>query len=101
MVEALRLHRRRPHLPHVHVERHPREDALAVVTIVLGVVAAVTAFFPALHVIGAISGASGVAVGLTSQLLSETCAEREVTVLGIGMSAVGWAFAMLHGGFTG
>lgn len=99
MAETLRPHRRRPHLPHVHVERHPREDALAMTTIVLGVIAAVTAFFPALHVIGAIAGAAGVAVGLTSQLLSETCAEREVTVVGIGLSAVGWAFAMLHGGF--
>ncbi|HLZ38864.1 MAG TPA: hypothetical protein VKP64_14180 [Mycobacteriales bacterium] len=90
-------------MPHVHVppvERHPLHDAIAVLTLVLGLVAALSGLSPGLHVIGAWVGAAGLAAGLYNQLTSESTPERFLTVTGMGLSFVGVMLGMAHGGWV-
>ncbi|WP_103500437.1 MULTISPECIES: hypothetical protein [unclassified Streptomyces] len=80
---------------------HPRENTLAVVTAVLGLLALITAFFPGLHLIASWAGLAGIVTGASGQMLSVTTAERFVTVLGLGAAAVGFYLGMAHGGLFG
>jgi hypothetical protein len=97
---------RRPHLPHPpHVtlntdgRRHPLENTLAAVTVVLGLVSLGCALRESLHAVGAWTGLAGVLVGLYDQLRSATTAERIVLVIFLGAAAVGWGLNMANGGF--
>jgi hypothetical protein len=79
--------------------RHPRENTLAVVALLLGGLSLLSAFDRDLHVWGTVLGLVGVLVGLYDQYISATTAERWVIVPAIGTSAVGFALGMAHGGF--
>ena len=91
-----------PHAPHLHlppIERHPLHDAIAVLTLVLGLVAALSGVSPGLHVVGAWVGAAGLVSGLYNQLTSESTPERFLTVTGMGLSFVGVMLGIAHGGW--
>ncbi|NJP64923.1 hypothetical protein [Streptomyces spiramenti] len=77
---------------------HPRENALALTTAGLGLVALVTAFFPGLHLIASWAGLIGIVTGATGQMISVTTAERFVTVIGLGAAATGFYLGVAHGG---
>ncbi|HSR25801.1 MAG TPA: hypothetical protein VLW53_19770 [Candidatus Eisenbacteria bacterium] len=77
---------------------HPLENALVVTVAVLAAVAAICAFFPGMHVLGSWAGVAGVATGIYAQYRSATTAERWVIVIGWGVSAVGLALNLAHGG---
>jgi uncharacterized membrane protein len=80
---------------------HPKENTLAVLTAVLGVLAFTSSFFHNLHVLSSWSGLVGVATGLWGQFISATTAERFVLVIGTAMSAFGFGIALAHGGLFG
>ncbi|MFE9422458.1 hypothetical protein ACFYNO_05780 [Kitasatospora sp. NPDC006697] len=80
---------------------HPRENTLAAVTAVLGVLAFTSSFFHGLHLLSSWSGLAGVATGLYGQFVSATTAERFVLVIGTGMAAFGFGIALAHGGLFG
>ena len=78
---------------------HPLENTLLAVTLVLGVVAVVTAGFDSLHVVSASTGLAGILTGACGQFISVTTAERFVLIIGLGMAALGFYLGMAHGGF--
>ncbi|MBX9397992.1 hypothetical protein K4749_31500 [Streptomyces sp. TRM72054] len=80
---------------------HPVQDALLAVTLVLGVVAFVTAMFDSLHLISSWTGLVGILTGAYGQWISETTRERFGLVLGLGASAIGFFLGMAHGGLFG
>jgi hypothetical protein len=79
---------------------HPVENALTFAVAILGAVAAICAFFPSAHVVGAWAGLAGVATGAYAQYRSETTAERWVIIVATIASAVGLALNIAHGGFA-
>ncbi|MBV7698834.1 hypothetical protein [Streptomyces sp. TRM70350] len=81
--------------------RHPVQDALLAVTLVLGVVSFVTAMFDGLHLISSWTGLVGIVTGAYGQWISETTRERFGLVLGLGASAIGFFLGMAHGGLFG
>ncbi|MFE6777063.1 hypothetical protein [Streptomyces sp. NPDC057702] len=80
---------------------HPVENTFAAATIVLGVVAFVTAMFHDLHLISSWTGLVGIVTGAWGQFISATTAERFVLIIGLGASAVGFFLGMAHGGLFG
>ena len=68
-------------------QRHPRENALAVFTLVTGVVAF------------AVGWVVSLLVGLYAQMISATREERIVIVTGLIAAFVGTALGLAHGGF--
>ncbi|OAH11815.1 hypothetical protein [Streptomyces jeddahensis] len=80
---------------------HPRQDALAAVTLVLGAIAFITAMFHSLHLISSWAGLVGIITGAYGQFISETTRERFGLVLGLGASAIGFFLGMAHGGLFG
>ncbi|MEV0021981.1 hypothetical protein AB0H45_07090 [Streptomyces atroolivaceus] len=80
---------------------HPLQDALMVVTGVLGVLAFVTAMFHSLHLISSWAGLIGILTGAYGQYISRTTWERFGLIMGIGSSAVGFYLGMAHGGLFG
>ncbi|MGW6061314.1 hypothetical protein [Streptomyces sp. NPDC055189] len=80
---------------------HPMQDALLGVTLVLGVVAFVTAMFHNLHLLSSWAGLAGIATGVWGHVISETTRERFGLILGLGASAVGFFLGMAHGGLFG
>jgi hypothetical protein len=81
-------------------ERHPRENALAVAAVTIGLIALVLGFIPATHFLGTLAGAIGLPLGLISQLVSATTGERWLNIIGIVSSFLGAAFGLSHGGFS-
>lgn len=79
--------------------RHPVENALAVATLFLGVVAFVSTFWVAAHYVSAWFGALGFGVGLYSQYVSVTTPQRSLNIIGLVGSFVGAALGIAHGGF--
>ncbi|MGP4109687.1 hypothetical protein ACTWP5_02065 [Streptomyces sp. 4N509B] len=77
---------------------HPRENTFAVVTVVLGAIAALTTLAPGLHLVSSWVGIVGIAMGGYGQLVSVTTAERFLLIIGFGASAVGLALGIAHGG---
>ncbi|MFE9707106.1 hypothetical protein [Streptomyces sp. NPDC005930] len=77
---------------------HPLQDTLLAVTLVLGVLALVTAGFSGLHVLTSWAGLIGILTGGYGQYVSETTRERFGLILGLGACAVGFFFGMAHGG---
>jgi hypothetical protein len=80
---------------------HPVENAVALATLVLGAVAALTAISPDLHLVSSWAGLLGIAAGGWGQLISATTAERFVLIIGLGASGVGFYLGMAEGGLFG
>ncbi|MGW2560617.1 hypothetical protein ACWCXB_15495 [Streptomyces sp. NPDC001514] len=80
---------------------HPLQDALMAATLVLGVVAFVSAQFDSLHLLSSWSGLIGILTGGYGQFISVTTRERFLTVIGLGAAAVGFFLGMANGGLFG
>ncbi|MFF5450766.1 hypothetical protein ACFY40_05885 [Streptomyces sp. NPDC012950] len=81
---------------------HPLQDTLVGVTLVLGVLAFVTAQFHGLHLLSSWAGLIGILTGGYGQFISATTRERFLLIIGLGASAIGFYLGMAHGGlFTG
>ncbi|MFD6422462.1 hypothetical protein [Streptomyces sp. NPDC060198] len=80
---------------------HPLQDALMVVTGVLGVLAFVTAMFHNLHLLSSWAGLMGILTGGYGMWVSRTTWERFALIMGLGSSAVGFYLGMAHGGLFG
>ncbi|MFD5104675.1 hypothetical protein [Streptomyces cinereoruber] len=81
---------------------HPLQDTLVGVTLVLGVLAFVTAQFHSLHLLSSWAGLVGILTGGYGQFISATTRERFLLIVGLGAAAVGFYLGMAHGGlFTG
>ncbi|GAB2575117.1 hypothetical protein GCM10027168_05050 [Streptomyces capparidis] len=80
---------------------HPKENALALATAVLGLVAFVTGFWEGLHLLASWAGLAGLLTGAWSQMVSATTGERFVNVIGLGAAGVGFFLGMAHGGLFG
>ncbi|MEU3721190.1 hypothetical protein [Streptomyces sp. NPDC031705] len=80
---------------------HPLQDTLMAVTLVLGAVAFVTAFFHHLHLLSSWAGLIGIGTGLYGQFISATTRERFALIIGLGASAIGFFLGMAHGGLFG
>jgi hypothetical protein len=92
-----RVHRRN-FILNTDGKSHPLENTGAAITAILGVVAAVCAFFPSMHLLGSWSGLVGMGTGLWSQMISATTAERFVNITGVVLSGIGLLFGLAHGG---
>ncbi len=79
-------------------ESHPLENVGSALTAVLGLVAAVCAFFPSMHLLGSWAGLLGLGTGLWAQMISATTAERFVNICGVVLSGIGLLFGLAHGG---
>lgn len=92
---------RRPHVTlNNDGERHPKENLLAVVSFVLGLIAFVLGFIVAAHLPAAVIGIIGFPTALYSQMISATTGERWLNVIGMIGSFVGLGLALAHGGFA-
>lgn len=79
---------------------HQKENSLAVITLVGGLIAFVCGIVHGGHFVAVCLGIVMVLFGLYSQLVSATTRERWVNVLGIGLAFVGVGLGLSHGGFT-
>lgn len=77
---------------------HPLESSLAAVTLLLGLVAFITAMWPGLHVISGWTGLVGVVTGAWGQFISATTGERFALIIGLGGAAFGFYLGMANGG---
>lgn len=80
---------------HAHERPHPREEALAWATLVIGVVSFLFAAFGG-FMVGMVLGFAGIALGLYAQLVSATTAERWVILPGLAMAALGAGLNMFY-----
>ncbi|MEU4732431.1 MULTISPECIES: hypothetical protein [unclassified Streptomyces] len=80
---------------------HPLQDTLLAVTLVLGAVAFVTAFFHNLHLVSSWTGLVGILTGAYGQFVSVTTRERFALIIGLGAAALGFFLGMAHGGLFG
>ncbi|GGT25103.1 MULTISPECIES: hypothetical protein [Streptomyces] len=80
---------------------HPLQQALVVVTLVLGALAFVTAMFDSLHLISSWAGLIGILTAAYGQYVSVTTRERFPLIIGLGASAIGFFLGMAHGGLFG
>lgn len=78
---------------------HPLENTLCLVTFGCGLVALPAGAMHSAHLIASVVGAAGCAIGLFSQLISETTAQRWFNVIGVGGCFVGLSLGLAHGGF--
>jgi hypothetical protein len=79
---------------------HPLENALCLITFGCGLIAFVAGLIDSAHLIASIAGAAGGLIGLYSQLISATTAERWFNVLGLGGCFIGLVLGLAQGGFT-
>lgn len=90
-------------MPHVTLNSdgtpHPRENALAVVTLLAGVAALGLGFVVAQHFPAVILGLLALSIGLYGQFISVTREERIVIVTGLVAAFVGAGLGFAHGGF--
>jgi CHASE2 domain-containing sensor protein len=94
MPQVLSRHQARRHNP------HPRETSLSAMTIVGGLIAAVSGVVHAGHFVAVCVGIATIMFGLYSQLVSATTGERWINVIGIGLAFVGVGLGLSHGGFS-
>ncbi|MFF8957687.1 hypothetical protein [Streptomyces sp. NPDC014894] len=80
---------------------HPVQDTLVAVTLVLGVIAFVSAMFHHLHLLSSWTGLIGILTGAYGQFISVTTRERTALIVGLGASAFGFFLGMAHGGLFG
>jgi hypothetical protein len=91
--------RARPHLTlNSDGQRHTRVNALAVFTLIAGVIAFALGFIVARHVIASWIGLAALVVGFYAQLISATREQRIVIVTGLVAAFVGIMLAFAHGG---
>ncbi|NJP42983.1 hypothetical protein [Actinacidiphila epipremni] len=81
--------------------RHPLVNSLAIVTLVLGGIAAISSIWSNLHLLSSWTGLVGIFTGGFGQFISVTTAERFALIIGLGASAVGFYIGVAHGGLTG
>jgi hypothetical protein len=93
----------RSHVPFLTLnndgERHPLENALAVFTLVTGLITFAVGWVVSLHVLASILGVVSLLVGLYAQMISATRTERIIIVTGLVAAFVGTALGFAHGGF--
>ena len=81
-------------------QRHPRENTLAVFTLVTGLIAFAVGWVVSLHLLATVVGGVSLLVGLYAQLISATREERVIIVTGLVAAFVGTALGLAHGGFA-
>ena len=84
---------------HSDGQSHPRENALAVFTLVTGLITFAVGWVVSLHALASILGIVSLLVGLYAQMISATRAERMIIVTGLVAAFVGTALGFAHGGF--
>ncbi|MFE9608227.1 hypothetical protein [Streptomyces sp. NPDC006012] len=82
-------------------KRHPLQDTLLAVTLVLGLTAFISSFFHSLHLLSSWTGLVGILTGAWGQWVSETTRQRFGLILGLGAAGVGLLIGMAHGGLFG
>lgn len=82
-------------------KRHPKENALMVATVLLGLVAIVAAPFSGMHLLASWAGLLGILAGAWGLMISKTTAERFLVIIGLGAAAVGFYLGMAEGGLFG
>jgi hypothetical protein len=80
--------------------RHPKENALAFLTLGLGVLSLIAATNEDWHVPGAWMGLVGAVLGGIDQFISKTRGERWIIVTGLIASALGFALNLANGGLA-
>ena len=91
--------RARPHLTlNSDGQKHTVVNALAVFTLIAGVVAFALGFIVARHFIASWIGLAVLVVGFYAQLISATREQRIVIVTGLVAAFVGLMLAFAHGG---
>ncbi len=91
--------RARPHLTlNSDGEKHTVVNALAIFTLIAGVVAFALGFIVARHFIASWIGLAALVVGFYAQLISATREQRIVIVTGLVAAFVGLMLAFAHGG---
>ncbi|MFI6344863.1 hypothetical protein [Streptomyces sp. NPDC050560] len=80
---------------------HPLQDTLLLVTLALGLTAAVSSIFHGLHLLTSWAGLVGILTGAWGQYISVTTRERTGLVVGMGLAALGLLVGMAHGGLFG
>ena len=93
----------RPHVSFLTLnddgQRHPLENALAVFTLVAGLITFAVGWVVSLHALASILGIVSLLAGLYAQLISATRTERIIIVTGLVAAFVGTALGFAHGGF--
>ncbi|GAA2375441.1 hypothetical protein [Nonomuraea africana] len=79
---------------------HPVENLLSIGTLLCGLIAFTSTFFPGAYMVSSWFGALGFGGGLYSQYVSATTAERALNIVGIVASFVGVALGIARGGFV-
>jgi hypothetical protein len=79
-------------------QRHPLLNALAVFTLIAGLLAFALGFVVARHVIASWLGLAALVVGFYAQMVSATREQRIVIVTGLVAAFVGLMLALAHGG---
>ena len=91
--------RARPHLTlNSDGQKHTMVNALAIFTLVAGLVAFALGFVVARHVIASWIGLAALVVGFYDQMISVTREQRIVIVTGLVFAFVGLMLAFAHGG---
>jgi hypothetical protein len=75
-----------------------RENVLAALVLVFGVVSTICAFVPEWHVSASWTGLVGLALGAVAQMISTSTAQRWVIVPGWVLSFIGLAVGVSNGG---
>ena len=79
-------------------QKHTVVNALAIFTLIAGVVAFALCFIVATHLIASWIGLAALVVGFYAQLISATREQRIVIVTGLVAAFVGLMLAFAHGG---
>ncbi|MEU9110685.1 hypothetical protein AB0D04_02500 [Streptomyces sp. NPDC048483] len=101
MAQAVRTQRSLISLLNSDGQAHPVENTLAVVTVVLGAIAAFATLSPSLHLLSSWVGLVGIGTGLWGQFISSTTGERFLLIIGLGAAAFGFYLGLAHGGLFG
>lgn len=81
-------------------QRHPVENTLTIVTFVAGVLAFAVGWVVRLHLPATVLALVSMVVGLYTQLISATRAQRIIIITGVVAAFVGGCLAVAHGGFS-
>jgi hypothetical protein len=79
-------------------QRHPVQNALTVITFVIGIVAFAIGFIVRAHLPGTVIGLVGFVVGLYAQMISNTREQRVFIMAGVIAAFVGMGLSIAHGG---
>jgi hypothetical protein len=98
MSEATRARERPRFTLNSDGEKHPRENGLAIFTLVAGLVAFAIGWIVVRHVIAFWIALATMVVGFYAQFISATREQRIIIVTGLIAAFVGGALALAHGG---